>query len=101
MLIAFSYARSISYTMSISILGTGLSGLVGTRVVELLRDDFSFQDLSLASGVDITDYQQVVRRFESSAYDLVLHMAAKTDVDGCEDDKLLGEEGDAWRINVF
>lgn len=86
--------------MSISILGTGLSGLVGTRVVELLRDEFSFQDLSLTSGVDITDYEQVIRRFDSSSPDIVLHMAAKTDVDGCEDDKLLGEEGDAWRINV-
>ncbi|HSW70847.1 MAG TPA: SDR family oxidoreductase, partial [Gammaproteobacteria bacterium] len=26
--------------------------------------------------------------------------AAKADVDGCEEDKNLGEEGEAWRINV-
>lgn len=27
-------------------------------------------------------------------------MAAKTDVDGCEKDKILGINGDAWKINV-
>ncbi|MBI4999596.1 NAD(P)-dependent oxidoreductase, partial [Candidatus Gottesmanbacteria bacterium] len=31
---------------------------------------------------------------------VILHLAAKTDVDGCEKDKLLGKNGDAWRINV-
>lgn len=31
---------------------------------------------------------------------IVLHLAAKADVDGCEKDKPLGEEGPAYKINV-
>lgn len=87
--------------MNIPILCTGLSGMVGSRLTELLQSQFTFQDISYSSGVDITQYDQVVRAFETSDADVVIHMAAKTDVDGCEDDKLLGEEGDAWRINVL
>ena len=30
-----------------------------------------------------------------------MHLAAKTDVDGCEDDKRFGEQGEAWRVNVL
>lgn len=87
--------------MNTSILATGFSGLIGSRVNQLLSDTFSFQDISYTSGVDITQYEQVRQRFAATKAETVVHMAAKTDVDGCEDDKLLGEEGDAWRINVF
>lgn len=87
--------------MNIPILGTGLSGLVGSRVVELLSDSFEFTDLSLATGVDITDLDQVMDSFKNSPAKVILHMAAKTDVDSCEDDKILGEEGGAWQVNVI
>jgi dTDP-4-dehydrorhamnose reductase len=86
--------------MKTSILGTGLSGMVGTRVVELLSTEFDFIDLSYATGIDITNYDQVLSKFEKTSAETVLHMAAKTDVDGCEDEKILGEEGPAWMINV-
>lgn len=86
--------------MKIPILGTGLSGLVGSRVVELLSDKYDFTDLSYKTGVDITNFDQVLDCFENSSARIVLHMAAKTDVDACEDDKILGEEGLAWLINV-
>jgi len=82
------------------VLATGLSGLVGTRIAEILADSFEFQDLSLATGIDISDKSRLEKAFENSSADVVLHMAAKTDVDGCEDDKLLGEEGAAWLVNV-
>lgn len=84
----------------IPILGTGLSGLVGTRVVELLGDKYDFHDLSYATGCDITNSDQVLEQFKESSSDTVLHMAAMTDVDRCEDDKILGEESAAWTINV-
>lgn len=87
--------------MNIPILATGLSGLVGTRIVELLSDRFDFQDLSYDTGVDITNPDSVIKMFKNSQSRVVLHMAAKTDVDGCEDDKLLGEEGGAWLVNVL
>lgn len=86
--------------MKVPVIGTGLSGLVGSRVVELLSDKYEFEDLSLATGYDITNFDEVVSCFKTSEANIVLHMAAKTDVDGCEDDKILGEEGGAWVVNV-
>src|SRR3990172_9027678 len=86
--------------MKIPIVGTGLSGLVGSRIVELLRESYEFEDLSLATGVDITDSQEVQKNLENSQAKIIVHMAAKTDVDGCEDDKILLEEGQAWMVNV-
>lgn len=87
--------------MKTPILATGLSGLVGTRVQELLSDDYSFTDLSLETGVDIRNEDQVNKFMDKSEANVILHMAAKTDVDSCEDDKILGEEGKAWQINVI
>ncbi len=87
--------------MKIPILGTGISGLVGSRVQDLLADEFEFTDLSLTTGVDITDSEQVFAAFKNSSAEIVVHMAAKADVDGCEDDKIYGEEGAAWTVNVI
>ncbi len=86
---------------SIKILGTGLTGLVGSRVVELLSDKYTFENISRASGIDITNYDSVRAKIQASKADIILHMAAKTDVDGCEKDKSLGENGEAWRVNVL
>lgn len=83
------------------ILGTGLSGLVGSRIVELLSHKYEFENLSLDTGTDITDKESVTRKIENSNASLVLHLAAKTDVDGCEKEKSLGEESEAWKINVL
>src|SRR3989344_431116 len=82
------------------IIGTGLSGLVGSRITELLQNDFLFEDLSFDTGVDITNQNQVEERIGTSAAPVVLHLAAKADVDGCENDKAQGQEGTAWKVNV-
>lgn len=82
-----------------SILGIGLSGLVGSRIQELLSG-YNFQDVSLSTGVDITRQEGVSDIVEKSEAKVVVHLAAKADVDGCEEDKALGENGDAWKINV-
>lgn len=86
--------------MKTPIIGTGISGLVGSRIQELLGTEFDFTDLSLSTGIDITNADHVLSAFENSSASVVLHMAAKTDVDGCEDDKIHGEEGQAWMVNV-
>lgn len=82
------------------IVGTGLSGLVGSRVVSLLSDSFTFENMSRSTGVDITNREEVISAIASSDAPIVLHLAAKTNVDGCEEDKSLGKDGDAWKINV-
>lgn len=83
------------------ILGTGLHGLIGTQVTDLLQDSYQFTNISRSSGVDITDLDQVLTVVTASDAPYLLHLAAKADVDGCEQDKSLGEEGEAWRINVL
>jgi len=82
------------------VLGTGLDGLVGSRIVELLSDKYEFENLSISTGVDITNRDVVLERIKASDAQIVLHLAAKTNVDGCEKDKALGEDGEAWKINV-
>jgi len=82
------------------IIGTGLSGLVGSRVVELLKNQYEFENLSLSTGFDITHKRLVEDKITSSNSSIVLHLASKADVDSCEIDKSQGINGEAWKINV-
>lgn len=84
----------------IKIFGIGITGLVGSRIVELLPQ-YLFQNLSLESGVNITEPATLDVIRNDTEHSIVLHLAAKADVDGCEKDKVLGEAGDAYKINVL
>lgn len=79
------------------ILGTGLTGLVGSRIVELLSDRCEFE----SSEVDIISRDEISKKVQASKASIVLHLAAKTDVDSCELDKELKDQGEAWRVNVL
>lgn len=82
------------------VLGTGLSGLVGSRLGELLGDAYEFVNLDLANGVDITkkeDIEKVVATVEQPV--AFLHLAAFTDVNQAE--KEAGSlTGMVYRVNV-
>lgn len=82
------------------IIGTGLTGLVGSRIIELLNEKHQFENLSTSTGIDITDSASVLSHITSSDASVVLHLAAKANVDACEEDKALGKDGEAWKINV-
>lgn len=82
------------------IIGTGLSGLIGSRMTELLGEEYEFEDMSRKTGADITDASEILRRLQKSDAPIVLHMAAYTNVDGAEEDKELKENSIAWKINV-
>lgn len=69
------------------ILATGLSGLVGSRIAELLCHRHEFKNISISQGCDITNKKQVMDIIGEVDCDIVLHLAGKTDVDGCERDK--------------
>ncbi len=96
------------------ILGTGLTGLVGSRLVELLDSAYEFEFINSQHGVNLLDRQAVLDTISSSEARVVLHMAAKTNVDGCEldmqDDKNAIQSNDftkaiskqsAWAVNVL
>jgi len=81
------------------ILGTGLSGLVGSRVVELLSK-YSFEDASIDTGVDILNYDSLENFFENNPdSDTVLHMAAFTDTSVAWNE-INDKNGICWRVNV-
>jgi dTDP-4-dehydrorhamnose reductase len=82
------------------IFGIGITGLVGSRIVELLPQ-YSFDNLSLETGVNITDPSTLDVIRNDTDHDWVLHLAAKADVDSCEADKAQGEEGAAYKINIL
>lgn len=83
------------------IFGIGVSGLVGSRIVEILQDKYTIDNLSLDTGVDITNPQTLDIISKDTTHPIVLHLAAKTDIEGCEKDKPLGEQGDTYKINVL
>lgn len=82
------------------ILGTGLNGLVGSRILDLLSDRYAFENLSRGSGVDITDFSSILKAMSSSDAKIVFHAAAYTDVKTAEKEKELGEKSEAWMVNV-
>jgi dTDP-4-dehydrorhamnose reductase len=104
--------------MKTKILVTGLTGLLGSRFAELLKDVYEFEEISRTNGVNILDKEAVLNAISSSDAQIILHMAAKTHVDGCELDKvrdkeILGfsniqeqeeawlKEQTAWAVNVY
>lgn len=82
------------------VIAIGASGLVGSRVIQLLEGDYNFILGSIDTGIDITK-KETLKSIMSNAAPWVIHFAAKTDVDSCEQDKSLGAEGMAWQVNVL
>lgn len=73
---------------------TGSTGLVGSRIIELLSNEFEFIPLR-HNDVDITDGESVNQKINSLDFDIFLHLAAYTNVDGAETDR-----ASAYCINV-
>jgi len=73
---------------------TGATGLVGSRLVELLNQEIEFVPLS-QTMMDITNKDQVFNVLKNTSFDIFLHLAAYTNVDGAEKEKEL-----AHKINV-
>lgn len=86
--------------MTMEILGTGLSGLVGSRVVELLSPQFQFVNVSRETGFDITDSQMMEHVIRDSHAPWVFHFAAFTDVQAAEQERTKGQESTSWKVNV-
>lgn len=77
----------------------GSTGLVGSRIVELLSEKYQIEEYNASKGIDITDKSSLATLEKSNA-ETVIHLAAKADVDGCEKDRSQGKDGEAWKINV-
>ena len=66
---------------------TGASGLIGSRFFDLLKSKYEIIPLSSSYGVDITDKTKLERFLSNKNPALIAHMAAKTGVDSCEQDR--------------
>ena len=73
---------------------TGQNGLIGSRIIKLLESNFNFIPL-LHNDFDITNRDQVTNKINSLDFDILLHLAGYTNVDGAEKEKNL-----AYKINV-
>lgn len=73
---------------------TGADGLVGSRIIELLKNDFEFIPLP-QSKMDIASFESVKNVLKNADFDLFLHLAAYTNVAGAETNKEL-----CFKINV-
>lgn len=65
---------------------TGATGLIGSRFEEIMFERHEIIPLS-SKDTDIVNDSSVCNFFEGKSSDIVIHLAAKTDVDGCEADK--------------
>ncbi len=86
--------------MKKQVIGTGISGLVGSRIVELLGKEYEFINFGLETGVDITNLGLL--RKEMKKYpqaEAVLHLAAFTDVDICWKERG-NRNGVCYKVNV-
>lgn len=79
---------------------TGGTGLVGSRVIELLQDKYEFVLLNRDKGFDITNPTTLVPLLDDNSISILLHLAAFTDVDGAEREKDWKEDSAAWKMNV-
>ncbi len=86
--------------MKIKILGTGLNGLVGSRMIELLSSEFDFIDLPFEKGFDITKRETIESEIISSPAQTLIHLAAFTDVNAAWKEKG-NKKGLCYKINVL
>lgn len=82
-----------------SLIVTGLSGMIGDRFKQLYEPKFDFQNLDLTEGVDITNKDQVHSAIEGATSDIILHLAAFTDVNAANQQKD-DESGACYQVNV-
>lgn len=80
---------------------TGPNGLIGSKIISVLQNDFTFIPLS-HKDIDITNKTLVAEQLSSIDFDILLHLAGYTNVEGAEKDRseahLLNVDGTS---NIF
>jgi len=78
---------------------TGLSGMVGSRFADLYGHKYEFDNLDLTNHIDITDPKAVNAAVKASSGDIILHLAAYTDVNKAND-QAGDKKGACYQVNV-
>jgi len=82
-----------------SLMVTGLSGLIGSRFSDLYAHKYSFTNLDLTAGIDITDAKAVEKAVSQTPAEMILHLAAFTDV-GQAETQVGDKDAPAYQVNV-
>jgi dTDP-4-dehydrorhamnose reductase len=86
-------------TTKIPVLGTGMSGLVGSCLIKELGDTYEFTNLDLTNGVNILDEASIEALVSTSPAKSLIHLAAFTDANAAQEQN--GDKsGMAYQINV-
>jgi dTDP-4-dehydrorhamnose reductase len=87
----------------IPIIGTGLSGLIGSKLMADFSQQYEFAKVDVAdpvNPVDITKLDSILEFFNNSSAEFVVHFAAYTDVTGAWQQS--GDKnGLAYQVNVL
>lgn len=83
----------------ISVLATGLTGLVGSRIQEILGNKYEFKNIDLTTGVDITDKGQVSEFIQKNPASVMIHLAAFTNVRAAFE-QTNDKSGICYQVNV-
>lgn len=81
------------------ILITGASGLVGSRIGEILGREYPFLILPERADMDITSSEQTHRFVQDKKPEVIVHTAAFTDNSAAEKERG-NTQGHCWRVNV-
>ena len=76
------------------VLVTGSSGMLGSQFISLMQEHYLASPL--LAGTDISDNSSITKALNDASPDVVIHAAAFTDVDGCQQDP-----DKCHRINVL
>lgn len=82
-----------------AVLITGATGLVGSRITELLADRYQFFNLDLTTGVDITQIDKIRQFVAQHPAEVMIHLAAFTNVQACFE-QTNDKSGLAYQVNV-
>jgi len=77
---------------------TGVLGLVGSRFVELQKNNFDITASDIDT-LDITNKEAVHLFFKENKFDAIVHFAAYTDVGKAEEQRC-DKNGLCWKVNV-
>ncbi len=83
-----------------AVLATGAIGLVGSRFLEIYKNDYKVSNIDILSGVDITDKSSVEKFVAEHPSDVLIHLAAFTDTAKAWEEKG-NTDGICYKVNVI
>lgn len=82
------------------LIGSGLSGMIGSRFTQMFSADFDFINLDLTNNIDITRSVQIDQILSQYPSTTVIHLAAFTDVSQAYQETG-NKQGKVYQINVI